>query len=103
MEEKEPTSPTIVWTPRIRLGIFLLVLSYVFGWPFLLVVESVALAQQSEALAIFGTIVYVISWGLLGLSIWLAGPDTVTGFRAALRRWFRRRSPASEEKDTNAS
>jgi hypothetical protein len=47
----------------------------------------VAAVQGSGQLAIFGTVVYAFSWGLLGLGVWLAGPEVVTTVKA----WFHAR------------
>jgi hypothetical protein len=85
--EEEEESLQIIFTPRVRLGLVLFVLSYLFGWPFLLIVDSVALARQDADLAIVGTGIYAVSWVLLGLSIWLAGRDTIEYFKRKFRDW----------------
>ena len=50
-------------------------LSYVLGWPFLIAVESIALYQQRPDLAFLGPVVYGVSWLLLGIGLWLGGPE----------------------------
>ena len=72
---------------RFRAGVICIVMNYVLGAPFLVVVESVAAVQGSGQLAIIGTVVYAFSWGLLGLGVWLAGPEVVTTVKA----WFHAR------------
>ncbi len=72
---------------RFRAGVICIVMNYVLGAPFLVVVESIAAVQGSGRLALIGTVVYAFSWGLLGMGIWLAGPEVVT----TVKTWFQRR------------
>ena len=72
---------------KFRLGIIFLVLSYVFGWPFLLLIETIALYYQSSTLGIIGAIIYIVSWGLLGIAVLLAGPDVVVFVKQKNINW----------------
>lgn len=77
--EPEPDLEEHTVSPaRFRAGVAFLVLNYLFGWPFLVVVEALALYFESPDLAILGPIVYGLSWALLGVGLWLAGPEAVT-------------------------
>ncbi len=70
-----PNKPTPqVPKSRFRLGMFFLVLNYLFGWPFLLIIESAAIYYEDPSLGIIGAVGYGISWALLGIAVWLAGP-----------------------------
>ena len=84
--EERSISPT-----RFRAGIAFLVLNYLFGWPFLVVVEALALYLESPERAILGPVVYGISWALLGVGLWLAGPEAVTYLKHHYETFLKKR------------
>ena len=89
-----PSSPPS--KARFKAGVFCIVLNYVLGWPFLLAVESAAALWQSPLLALIGPIVYACSWGLLGLGLWLSGPEAVTYVTQGVKRMWRRSDDGEE-------
>ncbi len=93
----EPTSNTRRPSrKRFRAGVACIVLNYILGWPFLLSIESAAAVWESSTLAMTGPVVYVFSWGLLGLGVWLAGPEAVTYVKGRFQRLWRRREMRNE-------
>ncbi len=71
-------------------GVIFLVLNYLLGWPTLLAIESAAAVSQSKSLALLGAVVYGLSWILLGLGLWLAGPQSVAWTKSIVQRWWGR-------------
>ena len=72
-DKKKEISPK-----RFRAGLFCIILNYVFGWPLLVGMESLAAYLKNSSLAVAGIVIYGISWILLGLGVWLAGPEVIT-------------------------
>ena len=89
------TSAPRVPKSRFRLGIALLVLNYVLGWPFLLIVESLALYFKNPSLGMLGAVGYGISWVFLGIALLLAGPGVIEWSKHQYARW--RGNPTGEE------
>ena len=94
MNTPSPSAPRVPKS-RFRLGIAFLVLNYAFGWPFLLIVESLALYFKDPSLGMLGAIGYGISWVFLGIALWLAGPGVVEWSKRQYGRW--RGNPNGEE------
>lgn len=73
---------------RFKLGLTLLVLSYVLGWPMLALLESIAAYLKSPSLAIvIAPGLYVLSWLLLGASVLLVGPDAKKYLLEFYQKW----------------
>ena len=72
---------------RFRIGLIFLVLSYVFGWPFLLLIEALALYWENSLLGMIGAVIYAISWVFLGVAVSLSGPGVVEFARSKLTQW----------------
>lgn len=71
---------------RIKVGMFMVVLSYVLGWPAVAAVAAVAAYFENEEIAVAGgTAFYLFSWVLLGAGIWVGGPEAVRRVRARLK------------------
>ena len=72
---------------RFRIGLIFLVLSYVFGWPFLLLIEALALYLENSLLGVIGAVIYSMSWVFLGIAVLLSGPGVVEFARSKLTQW----------------
>ncbi len=74
-------------SPRIVCGLVLIAVSYVIGLPAAVIV-SVYAASRGDALlaAVFGPLLYGLSWLLFLAGVYLAGPE----YGRALSRWFAR-------------
>jgi len=81
---------------RFRVGVACIVLNYILGWPFLVSIESAAAVWESSALAMTGPVVYAFSWALLGIGVWLAGPEAITYVKRPFQRLWRRREMGEE-------
>jgi len=76
---------------RLVLGLFIFVLNFVMGWPVVALLAAVAVrVGDPDIILIGGPAAYLFSWGLLGLGIFLAGPDSARYLRVVLR-WAVRR------------
>ena len=76
---------------RLKAGMVCIVLNYVLGWPFLLAIETAAAVYQSRTLALMGPAVYAFSWLLLGVGLWLAGPQAISLTKGFIRRLLKRK------------
>lgn len=72
-----------------------MVLNYAFGWPFLLIVESIAIYSKDPSLGMIGAVGYGISWVFLGIALWLAGPGVVEWSKHKYAQW--RGRPVGDE------
>lgn len=80
---------------RLVLGLFLFVLNFLLGWPVVAALGAAAVLTSDPFLVVIGgPAAYAFSWLLLGLAVWLVGPDSARYLRAilrwAVRRWVER-------------
>ena len=80
---------------RTRLGLFLFVVNFPFGYGGLLVASAIAASTKEPRWLIVGTCCYALSWIMLGLAILFLGADTVAFLKGAgkrkIRAWRRAR------------
>lgn len=77
---RQPPSFTLV------LGLILLVLSYVIGWPCVLAAGALAVYLKDPLIfAIGGPATYALSWLVWGVSLLLMGKDNIRYMKALLR------------------
>jgi len=63
---------------RFKIGVFFLVFNVPFGYGGGALVTAIAAKMGELALGAFlGVIIYILSWGMMGLGIWMAGPEGV--------------------------
>ena len=72
---------------RFKLGVALIVVNVPLGWGAGAVGAALAAFTHRKAWLVAGVAAYVLSWGLLGLGVLLAGPDGVK----AVKNWRERR------------
>ena len=71
---------------KFWIGIFLLVANQPLGFLAIFVCNIIALRQQDAIFSFIGLGAYVLSWGLLGLGLLLAGPEGIVLSRSFLKR-----------------
>ena len=86
---------------RFRLGLFLMLASFPFGYggAALAAVVGHATGHAARGLA-WGVGIYILSWGMLGLGLGMAGPGGMQRVKEIRRKWLGRRTsqagPGSE-------
>ena len=80
---------------RLVIGLALFVLNFILGWPVVAALGAAAVLTGDPLLVVIGgPAAYAFSWFLLGLAVWLVGPDSARYLRAilrwAVRRWIER-------------
>ena len=73
-------------TAKFRIGIFLLVANQPLGFLAILVCNAIALRQHNAIFSFIGLGAYVLSWGMLGLGLLLAGPEGIAFSRSLLKK-----------------
>jgi hypothetical protein len=74
--------------PRFRIGIILILISQPFGVLALLICNAIALHKHNVFFSFLGVGGYVLSWGMLGLGLLLAGKDGITYSRGLLKKFL---------------
>jgi len=73
---------------RFCIGIVLLIINPAFGWGAIVIFNSLAIIESNEAFYFWGICGYIISWGMLGLGMILAGPQGLQYSRILLKRFW---------------
>jgi hypothetical protein len=73
-------------TAKFRIGIFLLVANQPLGFLAIFVCNAIAVRQHKAIFSFIGLGAYVLSWGMLGLGLLLAGPEGIAFSRSLLNR-----------------
>lgn len=74
---------------RFKIGIFLLIINTPFGYGAgALAAYIFAHAGRLELGAAVGLGIYIFSWLMLGLGVWLAGPEGVQLVKELRKKWF---------------
>jgi hypothetical protein len=71
---------------RLKMGIILVIASQLLGWGGIAFFCSLALKTRKPGMCLFGTILYAVSWGLLGLCIVLVGAEGIQYIRNLLKK-----------------
>jgi uncharacterized membrane protein (DUF485 family) len=74
---------------RFKIGVFFLVVNMPFGFGggFLAAAIGVKKGQPKFGL-VLGVGIYILSWIMLGLGIWMAGPEGVQLAKDLCKKWF---------------
>ena len=74
---------------RFKIGVFFLVVNVPLGYEggVLLAVIGVAMGKPVFGLDL-GVGIYILSWIMLGLGIWMAGPEGVQLLKDLRKKWF---------------
>ena len=73
---------------KFWIGIVLLLTNSAFGWGAIVIFNSMAIIESDETFHFWGICGYVISWGMLGLGLILAGPQGLKYSRILLKRFW---------------
>ena len=88
---------------RTWIGIALLVINQPVGYGAILVCNALAIEKHNPFFSYLGFGVYALSWAMLGLGLWLAGPEGIKYARRLFKKlWhFLGRKPSPQRhKDT---
>ena len=81
-------------TLRFKIGVFFLIANFPFGYGGGALAALIGAKMGKAALgAALGVGIYILSWGMLGLGIVMAGPEGVQLVKELRRKWFGRRTP----------
>jgi hypothetical protein len=81
---------------RFRIGVFFLIINVPFGYGVGALVAAVAAKRGEPALgAVLGIVIYILSWGMMGLGIWLAGPEGIQLVKDFRKKLFRGKNKPS--------
>jgi len=99
MNEPAPNSPDTprpVLTLRFKIGLILILLNSPFGYAGIALGVALHLKTRHAAWELLGMALYALSWGMLVVGVWMAGPEgnrqAQKFFRRLKERWFTRRS-----------
>lgn len=74
---------------RFKIGVFFLIVNIPFGYGGGALATVIGVKAGQPALgAIVGVSIYILSWGMLGLGIWMAGPEGVQLVKNLRKKWF---------------
>ena len=99
MHETQANSNAMI-TPkrslRFKIGVFLLIVNTPIGYGGSALAAAIGLKTRHPALGAgvaFG--IYILSWNMLGLGIWMAGPEGMKIVKDLRRKWFKTRKVPS--------
>jgi hypothetical protein len=85
----EESPAKLKWTPKLKIGIFLLVANLPMGLiGFGVAGTMAALTGRKAFWGMIGVIIYGLSWAMLGIGVLLAGPQGVQYVRQLKRKWL---------------
>lgn len=74
---------------RFKIGVLLLVVNTPIGYGGVALAAVIGLKTRHPALgAALGVGIYILSWNMLGLGIWMAGPEGVKLVKDLHKKWF---------------
>ncbi|MHB8137404.1 MAG: hypothetical protein ACYDGO_03340 [Smithellaceae bacterium] len=74
---------------RFKIGVFLLVVNTPIGYGGGALAAVIGLKTRHPTLgAALGVGIYFLSWNMLGLGIWMAGPEGVKLVKDLRKKWF---------------
>lgn len=88
--ENETVKPKL--SLRFKIGVFFLAVNVPFGIGGGLLATAVGVKMGKPALgAGLGIGIYIVSWGMLGLGVWMAGPEGVELVKNLRKKLFDRK------------
>ena len=74
---------------RFKVGVFFLVVNMPFGYGGGALAAAIGVKMGQPALGVgLGVGIYILSWIMLGLGIWMAGPEGVQLVKDLRKKWF---------------
>jgi hypothetical protein len=76
---------------RFKIGVFFLVVNMPFGYGGGALAAAIGVKMGRPAFGVgLGVGIYILSWIMLGLGIWMAGPEGVQFVKDLRKKWFSR-------------
>lgn len=89
MQDTTRNARTVRFSLRFYIGILLLTTNQPLGWAALLACNAVAIGKQDLFFTCLGFVFYALSWVMLGVGAFLAGPEGIRYSRLLIRRGWR--------------
>jgi len=100
MTHETPVDSNAMITPkrslRFKIGVFLLIVNTPIGYGGSALAAAIGLKTRHPALGAGVALgIYILSWNMLGLGIWMAGPEGLKLVKDLRTNWFKRRKVPS--------
>jgi hypothetical protein len=81
---------------RFKIGVFFLVVNTPFGYGGGILAAAIGVKMGQPRFGVsLGVGIYIFSWIMLGLGIWMAGPEGVQLVKDLRKKWFGRKKAPS--------
>ncbi len=98
LEKSEITKPKR--SLRFKVGVFLLIVNTPIGYGGSALAAVIGLKTRHPAIGAGVALgIYILSWNMLGLGIWMAGPEGLKLVKDLRKRWFRKKKTQPETFD----
>lgn len=98
LEKSEITKPKR--SLRFKVGVFLLIVNTPIGYGGSALAAVIGLKTKHPAIGAGAALgIYILSWNMLGLGIWMAGPEGLKLVKDLRKRWFRKKKTQPETFD----
>ncbi|MDD4355876.1 MAG: hypothetical protein PHN98_01390 [Smithellaceae bacterium] len=88
---------------RFKVGVFLLIVNTPIGYGGSVLAAAIGLKTRHPALgAGLALGIYILSWNMLGLGIWMAGPEGTKLVKDLRRNWFGKNKTPPDTADPSA-
>ena len=85
---------------RFKVGVFLLIVNTPIGYGGSALAAVIGLKTKHPAIGAGAALgIYILSWNMLGLGIWMAGPEGLKLVKDLRKRWFRKKKTQPETFD----
>ena len=71
---------------KFWIGITLLVTNQPIGWGAMFIFNALSINKQNVLFSVLGFGAYLLSWGMLGLGLLLAGPEGIKYSRSLIKK-----------------
>ena len=71
---------------KFWIGIVLLITNQPLGWGAMLIGNTISINKQDALFSYLGIGTYAFSWGMLGLGLFMAGPEGIKYSRGLIRK-----------------
>ena len=98
LEKSEITKPKR--SLRFKVGVFLLIVNTPIGYGGSVLAAVIGLKTRHPAIGAGVALgIYILSWNMLGLGIWMAGPEGLKLVKDLRKKWFRKKKTQPETFD----
>jgi len=71
---------------KFWIGIILLITNQPLGWGAMLICNALTIKHHNALFSFLGIGAYALSWGILGLGLFMAGPEGIKYSRSLLKK-----------------